>query len=85
MRRSIVVRALVFGVLAALILPASAFADFIRDDGTLAKGIPGSVRSGAPSAAPLALHRAAVTFCWRVRAMGLSGPPEVERARTYSR
>src|SRR6266542_4250846 len=43
MRRSTVVRALVFGVLTALILPASAFADFIRDDGTLAPGIPGSV------------------------------------------
>src|SRR6266542_1462862 len=43
MRRSTVVRALVFGVLTALILPASAFADFIHDDGTLAPGIPGSV------------------------------------------
>jgi ammonium transporter, Amt family len=43
MRRSTVVRALVFGALAALILPSSAFADFIRDDGTLAPGIPGSV------------------------------------------
>jgi Amt family ammonium transporter len=43
MRRSTVVRALVFGVLTALILPASAFADFIRSDGTLAPGIPGSV------------------------------------------
>jgi Amt family ammonium transporter len=43
MRRSTVVRALVFGVLTALILPATAFADFIRNDGTLAPGIPGSV------------------------------------------
>jgi ammonium transporter, Amt family len=43
MRRSIVVRALVFGVLAALILPASAFADFVRNDGTLTPGIPVSV------------------------------------------
>jgi Amt family ammonium transporter len=43
MRRSTVVRALVFGALAALILPTSAFADFVNNDGTLAKGIPGSV------------------------------------------
>jgi Amt family ammonium transporter len=43
MRRSTVVRALVFGALAALILPSTALADFIRKDGTLAPGIPGSV------------------------------------------
>jgi Amt family ammonium transporter len=43
MRRSTVVRALLFGVVTALILPSSALADFIRDDGTLAPGIPGSV------------------------------------------
>jgi Amt family ammonium transporter len=43
MRRSLTVRALCFGVLAALILPAVASADFIRGDGTLAPGIPTSV------------------------------------------
>ena len=43
MRRTLLVRALIAGALAALILPASAMADFIRPDGTLAPGIPGSV------------------------------------------
>ena len=43
MRRSTVFRALIFGALAALILPSTALADFIREDGTLAPGIPGSV------------------------------------------
>ena len=43
MRRSSVFRALIFGALAALILPSTALADFIRSDGTLAPGIPGSV------------------------------------------
>src|SRR5438045_5629647 len=43
MRRTLLVRALILGALAALILPATALADFIRPDGTLAPGIPGSV------------------------------------------
>src|SRR3954454_12862278 len=33
-------------------------------------------------AAPLAVHWAAVTFCWRVLAMGLRGPPVTARVRT---
>src|SRR3954463_15894527 len=35
------------------------------------------VRSDAPSAAPLAVRWAAVTFCWRVLAMGVTGPPSL--------
>jgi Amt family ammonium transporter len=43
MRRSLLIRGLIMGLLIALVLPAAAMADFIRKDGTLAPGIPGSV------------------------------------------
>src|SRR3954452_13832446 len=33
-------------------------------------------------AAPLAVHWAAVTFCWRVLAIGVRGPPVTARVRT---
>jgi Amt family ammonium transporter len=43
LRRRLLTRAPIYGALAALILPGTALADFIHSDGTLAKGIPGSV------------------------------------------
>jgi hypothetical protein len=36
------------------------------------------VRSTAPSASPLELHCAAVTFCWRMRLIAVSIPRFVD-------